>query len=72
MEQLHPAVVNGEALWQVVSRGLVPEYPARIWWGAAKNFDPISRERARMALAVADHGAGASAEGALEALIGLW
>lgn len=72
MEHLYPAVVSGSPLWEVVSRGLVPDYPARLWWGAAKNFDPISREKARTALLVADHGASVGGDGALEALIGLW
>ena len=72
MEHLYPAVLSGSPLWEVVARGFVPDYPARLWWGAAKHFDPISREKARTALLVADHGAGVGGEGALEALIGLW
>ncbi len=72
MEHLYPAVISGSPLWEVVARGQVPDYPARIWWGAAKHFDPISREKARTALVVADQGASVGGVGALEALVGLW
>lgn len=68
MEVMYPAVISGQPVWQVMSKG-VPEPVARRYFPAAKHYDAGARARSRSALAAA---ADAGGFGPLEVLAGLW